>query len=93
MTTLVTEINDENLHTITRTQYFGVRDSIEKNYFLNLTRNTRMHSDRFGVFFKDGSRYMLVNHYDSVKPEGGLHVAYKVDKELWALYSAKFPKE
>lgn len=93
MTTLVTDINHDNLQPISRIQFFGVRDSIEKNHFLDLTRNTLMHGDRHGVFFKDGSRYMLVNHYDAVKPEGGLRVAYKVDKELWALYSTRFPKE
>lgn len=93
MSTLLTDINDENLQLISRMQYFSVRDSIEKNHFLNLTRNTRMHGDRFGVFYKDGSRYMLVNHHDAVKPEGGLRVAYKVDKELWALFSARFPNE
>lgn len=93
MTTLVTVMDQDNLLSISRMQFHSVREKMEKNYFLNLTRNTRLHGDRSGNFYKDGHRYMLLSHFDSVKPEGGLRVAYKVDKELWDAFSTRFPKE
>ena len=95
MTNLVTEFNQDNLMVITRMQYFQVENRIRTNSFLNLTRNALFSGDCFGNYHKDEHRYFLVNHYDGVKqrPEGGLTSSYKVDKELWAAFSAKYPKE
>lgn len=92
MSVLVTEFNQDNLQLITRIQFHFVKERIEGNSFLDMTRNYSFGRDRKATIIRIPDRYLLVSHYDSVKPEGGLNGVYKVDKELWAAFCAKFPE-
>lgn len=93
MSELITEFNQDNLQVITRREYFRIEDRIRSNAFLEITRNARFSGDRKGNYLKDETRYLLVNHYDGIKPEGGLSSTYKVDKELWAEFLKKYPHD
>lgn len=93
MSELITVFNQENLQVITRNQYFRIEDRIRTNSFLDITRNARFGGDRKGNYLQDGSRVLLVNHYDGRKTDGSLSSTYKVDKELWGQFEKKFPQD
>lgn len=93
MSDLITVFDQENLQVITRREYFRIEDRIRSNAFLDITRNSRFSGDRKGNYLKNDDRYLLVNHYDGVKPEGGISSTYKVDKDLWAAFVEKYPHD
>lgn len=93
MSSLVTEFNQENLIAISKMQYRRVKKRMESNSFMHIAKSDYTAGDRTCWLTRAGTRYLLVDHYDAVKPEGGLSIAYKVDKEIWAEFARRFPDE
>lgn len=93
MSSLVTEFNQDNLIAISKMQYRRVKRRMDSNSFMHIAKNDYMSGDRKCRVVRAGTRYLLVDHYDAVKPEGGLSIAYKVDKDIWAEFARRFPDE
>lgn len=93
MSTLVTEFNQDNLLAISKMQYRRVKQRMESNSFMHIAKSDYTAGDRKCRVVRSGTRYLLVDHYDAVKPEGGLSIAYKVDKDIWAEFARRFPDD
>jgi len=93
MSELITVFNQENLIAISKMQYRRVKQRMESNSFMHIAKSDYLSGDRKCRVVRSGTRYLLVDHYDAVKPEGGLSIAYKVDKEIWAEFARRFPDE
>lgn len=93
MSNLVTEFNQDNLIAISKMQYRRVKRRMESNSFMHIARSDYTSGDQSCWLMRAGTRYLLVDHYDAVKPEGGLSIAYKVDKEIWAEFARRFPDD
>lgn len=104
MISLARVYDQKNLQEITKRQYRNIEDRINKNYFLSITRNSTMNGDRTGRFifvndvknpFSVESRvYLLIQHYiPNVEIGSGLKIVYKVDADLFKMFSEKFPEE
>lgn len=94
MATLALEFNQENLQVITAAQHRRVKERLEQNYFLDLTRNASFCGEASGSFVKNEKRYLLIKHYTpKQEKDTGLDAVYKVDKDLWKRFEQKFPNE
>ncbi len=75
------EYNQENLVEVEKRLFRKILEKINQNYFLDLTSGANWSADRFGARMKLKDQYLYVEHFIS-KPEGGLKLVYKVDKDI-----------
>lgn len=89
---LAREYNQENLVNVNKMQMRKIEEKINHNYFLSITKDSGLFSDRAVRICKNDDRIIFVSHYIS-NPDtekGGLKTVYKVDKEIIELYTNKF---
>ena len=82
-----TEFNQENLVSITKMEYWRVENAIKAAKLLRFTRNHYYGSSVKVTYYKTDEKFLLVSHYVK-KPEGGLKVAYKCDKEMFQYFKS-----